>query len=217
MTRIQTARPGPSYRVLPESETLRRAIAGASLSRFGDGELRLCVGGKSISQDFDGRLCGELRGILAASKALVCVPNPRSPVRAWDYYRGPLFARLFRMPLYGSAFISRPDSAPWINVPEYWREVAKLWQGRDIVFVRGTDRSLRVRQLDGALSLAVITAPERNAYAEVDSLERAIGTPRGSVILCLGATATVLAHRLAAKGVHALDLGHLGMFLRRVR
>jgi hypothetical protein len=36
------------------------------------------------------------------------------------------------------------------------------------------------------------------------------------VIICLGPTATVLAERLAKKGVHALDLGHIGMFMRRL-
>ena len=42
-----------------------------------------------------------------------------------------------------------------------------------------------------------------------------IGTPDHSVLLCLGPTATVLAVDLCARGVHAVDLGHLGMFWKK--
>jgi hypothetical protein len=55
--------------------------------------------------------------------------------------------------------------------------------------------------------------PQRDAYNEIDAIEAGIGTPKGTVFLCLGPCATVLAERLAVKGVHALDLGHLGRFL----
>jgi hypothetical protein len=34
------------------------------------------------------------------------------------------------------------------------------------------------------------------------------------VLICLGTAATALAYRLAKKGIHALDLGHIGMFLK---
>jgi hypothetical protein len=43
-----------------------------------------------------------------------------------------------------------------------------------------------------------------------------IGTP-DRALLCCGATATVLAVDLSARGVHAIDLGHAGMFLRKWR
>jgi hypothetical protein len=55
----------------------------------------------------------------------------------------------------------------------------------------------------------------QNAYAEINRIEAEImSEPAGPVLMCLGVTATVLAARLAAKGVHALDLGHIGMFRR---
>jgi hypothetical protein len=37
--------------------------------------------------------------------------------------------------------------------------------------------------------------------------------PDGCVVLCLGATATVMAHDLAAEGIQGLDMGHLPLFL----
>jgi len=36
------------------------------------------------------------------------------------------------------------------------------------------------------------------------------------ILLCLGPTATVLAWRLAKRGKWALDLGHIGMFMKRL-
>ena len=62
----------------------------------------------------------------------------------------------------------------------------------------------------------IITLPE-DAYSEIDSLEREIescGKDR-LIFLSVGITATVLAWRLAEKGHQAIDLGHLGMFMKR--
>jgi hypothetical protein len=54
-----------------------------------------------------------------------------------------------------------------------------------------------------------------NSYQCIDRIEDEVGKPSGPVLICLGPTATVLAWRLARKGVHAIDLGHVGMFMRR--
>jgi hypothetical protein len=43
---------------------------------------------------------------------------------------------------------------------------------------------------------------------------REIGSPE-RVLLCLGPTATVMAVDLCARGIHAVDLGHLGLFYKK--
>jgi len=149
---------------------------------------------------------------------LVGIPNfqrtPRQDV--WDKYRRPPFYPLYKQPVYGSAFITRPDNAPWIDKPEYWEAVRDLWRGQDCVLVAGDTKSLTAEQMlaDGAASCHVIGAQRQHAYAQVDALEEEIAAHAGRVFLCLGATATVLAARLHKRGVHALDLGHIGMFMR---
>lgn len=207
---------------MDEDTTLKVALAGRSISRFGDGELRLAVGGKAVSQVALPKLRKELCNLLREqTAALVCVPRishthtPRDKVVLWSKYATGKYTTLFGKKQFGSAFITRPDSAPWIDRPDYWKLVRDLWLGRDIVLVVGSDRSLREDMMTEARSIRMVHGSYHDSYECIDRIEEEIGTPSGPVILCLGATATILAERLARKNVHALDLGHIGMFMRR--
>lgn len=205
-----------SYEILTEDETLA-ACRTLSIARFGDGELRLAMGGAAISQRADAKLAVELRCLLSRYEGFVVgIPNFReTPNQAtWAKYAGGDFRGLYGQDTYGSAFITRPDNAPWIDTPEYWQKVRELWRGRDVTLVSGNDKSLTPALLEDARSIRLIAGPDRDAYAGVDQLEEQIGDYSGLVVLCLGAAATVLAARLARRGVHALDLGHMGMFMK---
>lgn len=204
--------------VMTEDETIE-ACRTQSIARFGDGELRVAIGGACSSQRKNDALARELRHILRnqTSGLLVGIPNFENNAKRanWDKYRGPAFARHFRDgSTYASAFITRPDSAPWIDRPEYWGKVRDLWHDRDVVLVVGDRKSLTPEMLEGAASVRVVEGPRQHAYDEVDAIEEQIGTPSGLVVMCLGCTATALAARLHTKGVHALDLGHIGMFMK---
>lgn len=211
--------------VLSERGTLAAAASGMSISRYGDGELKLALGHDCISQKASPDLARELREILAAPPSgdcLVCLPNYRSNAKAatWDAYAQPKYADLFGPGPFGSAFITRPDSAPSIDTPDYWDAVTALWAGRNVVLVVGTDRSLRRDMMTAAASIVEVRASKhRDAYEEIDVLQSQIvtaveGLVDPIVIMCLGACATVLAWRLSKLGIHALDLGHIGMFKR---
>jgi len=203
--------------VLSEQQTLA-ACSQFSLARYGDGELRLAIGQGCSSQRADPALARELAGILARyhTGLVVGIPNfaagPR--IKNWAPYAAGKFADLYQQPLYGSAFITRPDNAPSIDTAEYWAQVRALWADKDITLVCGDDKSLTAEMMPEARSVRVVSGPRQHAYGEIDALEEQIGRPAGTVILCLGATATCLAARLHAKQVHALDLGHIGMFMR---
>ena len=63
---------------------------------------------------------------------------------------------------------------------------------------------------------AEVIIPSRDAYPMTDKIERKVESlinDESLVILCAGAVGTILADRLAAKGVHAIDLGFIGKFL----
>jgi len=204
-------------RVLSEDETLDQAIAGKCLARYGDGELSLALGGDCIFQVRNAVLANELRKILLRPRPnlLVCIPNCEAETKpSWRRYAGETYTRLYDPALtYGSAFVSRPDSAPWIDRPDYWEKLTGIWRGKDVTLVAGTDVSLRAAEL-GAASVRLVKGPGENAWAEIDRIDEEIGTPAGPVLLCLGPAATVLAWRLSRRSVHGLDMGHVGLYLR---
>lgn len=212
--------------VLPEAETIERAHAGENMARYGDGELKLCLGGNCVSQPYDKSLAKELRRVLLAPApgCLPCIPNvfSKTPKHVnWLHYAGPTYTALYEgtgAVKYGSSFVTRPDSAPWIDTPAYWERIKDFWRGKDVMLVAGTMRSLRPEMLEEATSVKMVDAPSGQrldgAYAKIDELEEIAAGFKGPVLLCLGPTATVLADRLARRGVHAQDLGHIGMFMR---
>ncbi|MBR1150092.1 GT-D fold domain-containing glycosyltransferase [Bradyrhizobium sp. JYMT SZCCT0428] len=214
----------PYPRVISEDETIDAAREGFSLARFGDGELRLAIGGNCISQrENSPRLIAELKAMLQMppTGCIVCIPNVHSATPkadSWARYADSKFTSLYNgvaHVVYGSSFITRPDSAPWIDRPDYWDKVEQLWKGKEITLVTGDEKSLTTERCASAAKINVVRGPRINAYAEIDRIEAEIlQQPAGPVLMCLGVTATVLAARLAEKGVHALDLGHIGMFRR---
>lgn len=207
------------FQVLDEANTLSLCEAN-SLARFGDGELRLATGGQCSSQRAHPELQRELRMLLGhdmmTGGPMVGIPNfAKTPNRkTWDKYEGPQYAPLYGSRTYCSAFITRPDNAPWIDTPEYWDQVRQLWAGEKVTLVCGDRKSLTPEMLVGAGPITEIIGPRQHAYEEINRIEEEIGKPSGVVLMCLGATATVLAARLDRKDVHALDLGHIGMFMK---
>lgn len=204
-------------KVLTEDETLEAALAGKCIARYGDGELNLALGGTCIFQRPNAVLAGELRKILIRPRPnlVVCIPNIEAPTKlAWRNYGTPRYVSLYdQKMIYGSAFISRPDSAPWIDNESYWERLERLWRGKNVTLVAGTDVSLRPEQID-AKSLRIIRGPAEDAFSQIDRIDEQIGTPDGPVLLCLGPTATVLAWRLSRRKVQGLDLGHVGLYMR---
>jgi hypothetical protein len=204
--------------VLDEERTLANCL-NQSIARFGDGEWRCAVGGGCTSQRPDPNLAAELKTILKGRHdCMVGIPNPFSGCpreESWLRYCQPKFAGLLGKGAYWSSFITRPDNAPWIDTEAYWSQVRGLWRGVDVVLVVGDKKSITTEMIGSeASSVREVIGPRQHAYAEIDRLEEEIGQTSARVLLCLGTTATVLAYRLAMKGIHALDLGHIGMFMR---
>jgi hypothetical protein len=217
--------------VLDESATLDLVVAGASIARYGDGEFHLAENGSIRTQRCVPDLAARLRGILKGDDApcLVGIPNIRSntPKAAfWEKYKR-CSALLRPSQSYVSSFVSRPDNAPWLDTPSYWQRIEQLWAGKDVTLVRGTDPgetggvSLLAEDLTSARSVREVIGPAVNAWAEYPRLMEEIGPLKNEyylkthvVLLCLGPTATVMAADLCKRGVHAIDLGHVGMFRR---
>lgn len=206
-------------KVVSESATLDLVVSGRSLSRYGDGELKMCDGASIKSQAHDPALQVRLREVIQRpGNCLVGIPNIYSATpKAEHWNKHTKYSRLLAPGIdYVSAFVTRPDSAPWINTTDYWDRLESLWLGQDVTLVRGSSKSLTADDLIGAGTITEIIAPRQQAWAEYEELLRRVGTPARALI-CLGPTATVMAFDLCARGVHAVDLGHVGMFLRKRR
>lgn len=209
--------------VLGEDETLDLVLKGKSIARFGDGEFKIAKGGSCVSQISNAELAEELSQILTAKdqQCLVGIPtmDPKGPkIRNWERYKHIYPRQLNPKKQYVSAFISRPDSAPWINTKEFFDKLQSLWDGKAVALVGCEERSLSSQFLIETGAAAVFHARcwRRDAYAQIDELERAcLHSGMSRAILCAGPTATCLAMRLSRKGLHAIDLGHIGMFWRR--
>lgn len=209
--------------VLDEFTTLDQVLRGRSIARFGDGELNIVTTGTCISQrEVPDKMREEMRDLLVApGKCLIGIPNvfSHTPKRTnWATFACESYVHYLGMPKYVSSFITRPDSAPWIDVPGYWERIESLWRNKEVMLVYGgpDSKSLKPEWLmeRGARNVIPIVGKRTGAYCGIDELEKQIDRPKCPVILCLGPTATILAWRLAQKGVWAVDLGHVGMFMK---
>lgn len=221
---------------LSERATLDAMLSGRSVARFGDGELRLAIGVPAKpckTQDHDPRLQQELAAILRGkTSSLICLPNLYHGLPDYDrnwrnFVEHRKWSEMINDGVYGSSFVTRADVVPSINTDDYWAKFKRLWEGKSVVLVigrpveGGKDHSLVPHRLLAANDVRTVYGPQTNAYEHIYEIERDImgtaGRPRypGVVLLCLGATATCLAERLAQRGVHALDLGHLGRFMSK--
>ena len=213
--------------VLPEADTLELLHQGRSIGRYGDGEFKMCEGHGIKSQNEDASLSAELARILhQPGDCLIGIPDLNLATlnrmtdqkrEFWEKQRRFTYL-LEHGRSYVSAFISRPDSAPWINAPKYWARLEQLWIDQDVTLVRGSQKSLTAEDLLGAGAVTEIMGPRQHAWsAREDIIARVMaGKPR-RVLLCLGPSATALAVAFCARGVQAIDLGHVGMFLRKHR
>lgn len=203
-------------RVWSEDRTLDAAINGRSIARYGEGELRYAVKGWQIkSQVYDPKLAKELiNGLHDPGECLLALPrcwNGMPSEQFWRQFERDAYTKHYVYDHYGSAFISRSDMVHDIDRSDYWDKVRSLWEDKDVILVA---QSRKMLPLERANSVTFIQGPAVNAYAEIDRIEKeVVSAGNGPVLICLGATATVLAIRLQRHGLQALDMGHMGRFM----
>ena len=192
-----------------------------SLSRFGDGELRMMLNSRSSTQFQESRprLMRALRELfsehLTASEWMLAVP-PILEAPVWaHFYRdyGPSLHSLYKeQSLLGNSFCSRGllfalHGEAGVSA---WSE---LWAGERALVVTGRGSRFEVvPQLFGSLkSMDFLFASPVNAYS---SLPELVGHVTSSsnfsiVLIALGPAGSVLAAELAKRGVWSIDIGHL--------
>lgn len=208
--------------VADEFETMRRVVDGASLARFGDGELKMMFGSSYVRQRGSLAIATELFGVLnkPAESCLVGIPtlNPKGPkIENWLRHKERFERVIQRSGPFYSAFVTRPDSAPWIETQEYLDLVLSLWRGKRVLLIAEPTNKLRNVLIDTAAALEHLTCPSHECYPLIGKFEQhALKRSPDVVVLCCGVTATCLANRLAGHGLHTLDFGSAGGMMARL-
>jgi hypothetical protein len=213
-------------RVLGEFETVRLLLEGKSIARFGDGELKILDGRGYSREPTNYRLTQEMLGVIEAPAGgcLIGIPtmDPAGPKYLnWTRHLE-RFCRYVQADdgrIYGSAFITRPDSAADpIESAEYFELLSTLWAGEGPVVVLSESTNKLLACVRAMRPVVHVECPSRQAYREIDALERAIVKAAPSVaLLSCGPTATCLANRLARRGIQGVDLGSVGGMLLRLK
>jgi hypothetical protein len=218
-----------------EFATIERCIEGYSLARYGDGELKLMYLGGYSREPGGPTLAAELISTLLTPdrKCIVGVPtmDKKGPKYAfmepttrrlsgWVRHRS-RFIRLFErttVKQYYSAFVTRPDSSPWIRTLDYAHLVERLWTDKNVVVMcEKANKSMLEAVQRKSRRMMHVSCPSHQAYRRIDTLEAKITDIKPDIaILSAGPTATCLANRLSAAGVHAIDLGSCGGWINEL-
>lgn len=215
--------------VLDEWATIREVVAGKSLSRLGDGEFKHATsaegGGRQVGNK---ALAREMRAVLHDPHPMLCVgiptmnpqgpkyryKNPNNSEGGWHRHEKRFMSALSPNVQYYSAFVSRPDSAPWIYTREFAETYESVWSGKRVFVLGPKKNKVATLAQRTASHLMSMLCPHQNAYEFIASYESAIVDAEPDVaLLSCGPTATVLAHRLCKRGIQAIDFGSGAMFL----
>lgn len=203
-----------------------------SVSRFGDGEFDMLLNiGQPKFQEGDSELQNKLYTAFNCKNEnlLVCIPDvfatdstkmlTGKASRHWKRFliknRKNLYKIFDFKRTYGDALFTRRyiDIRNKKSAAEYFENVKRLWEGRDIIIAEGRYTRFGVGNnlLDNAASVRRIICPAKNAFDKYEEIVKACKKQDKDVLflLALGPTATVLAYDLCNAGYQAIDIGHL--------
>lgn len=217
-------------RVMGIDETFDYIISNKpSISRFGDGEIKLLNNTDISFQKASPLLSKRLKEVLQAKDSgfLPCIlsyydydPEINEETNAhWkkhmSRYRYVWYKNTHKDILYGHSFISRfymeiEDKSTAAN---RFKKLKQFWNGRDIVIVEGEKSRLGVGNdlFDNVKSVKRILCPVENAFDKYDEIFEATKNSADKdtlFILAVGPAATVLSYDLFKAGFHSLDIGH---------
>ncbi|HFR3241219.1 TPA: GT-D fold domain-containing glycosyltransferase [Streptococcus suis] len=221
--------------------TFQHLKNGASLTRFGDGEIAWLFGkskghfGQLNSRELSNRLM-EVISAIDESKLLIGVPNLFGEMRNYSKKRiqnrnvhlleyGKYWSEVLdERYSYADSLITRVyNGRIGINHKEVFSKWKSVWKDRDVVLIEGEGTRFGVGNdlLINAKSVSRIIAPKENAFEKyLDILTTAQKFQKDVLFLiALGPTATILVFDLVKLGFQAIDIGHLDIeyewFLRQ--
>lgn len=208
----------------------------ASISRFGDGELRIIINENfNIAfQKNNKELAERLLKILNSNNEniLICLPKifKKKDIKymtdgAKNFWNQFLFDNILKLKniiskdkIYYNSHISRPymdfKNKNKRQISIHFNYIKEIIQNRNIIIVEGEKSRLGIGNdlFDGASSIRRILCPAINAfdrYHEILEETVKIISKDDLILIALGPTATVLSYDLALLGYQAIDIGHI--------
>lgn len=214
-------------------ETIDKLIEGdMSISRFGDGEMKL-IAGKDIGfQKASAKLSERLKEVLCSKEdnLMVGILNVFGNLSMYteelqDYFRKYLYEydREFQFGVmdlnkeYYDAFITRPyiSYKDRSHASDIFKKFKMLWEGKEVLVVEGDRTRLGCGNdlFSNVKKCKRIVCPNEDAFERYDEILTAIisNVDNALVLLALGPTATILAYDLAKRGIRTLDIGHIDL------
>lgn len=201
-----------------------------SISRFGDGEVKLMAGKDIGFQKAGKKLEKRLKEVMKSSieNHIVGILNVFGDLSdytdeignyfrtyLYEYNREFQYSLLDKQKVYYDAFITRPyiSYKDKSHARSVFDDLKEIWKSKNIVIVEG-DRTRLGRGndlFDNVKSCQRIICPNEDAFERYDEiLEKVKKCPKDQLILlALGPTATVLSFDLAKLGYRAVDIGHI--------
>lgn len=201
-----------------------------SVSRYGDGEFSVMLGGGNGFQTPNKNLQKRLIEVMSyrGDKLLLCIPYALVSTSGlkfdasyfWHNYMYKKGKQLKPIVdsnyLYGNASFTRfyIDYRDKSDCESLFKNIKSLWQDRDIVIIEGDHTCMGVGNdiFDNVNSLRRIICPSKDAFSKYDNIKNAALEHISKdhlVLIALGMTATVLAYDLMKEGYQAIDIGHL--------
>lgn len=213
------------------TETIDKLIeSNVSISRFGDGEMKLIagrdIGFQKASPDLVERLKevlwdnqdNHIVGILNVFGSLECYTEELQNyfrTYLYEYNREFQYGLLNKDKTYYDAFITRPyiSYKDKSHAEKIFDNFKAIWEGKKVVVVEGDRSRLGCgnRLFDNVAECKRIICPNENAFEKYDEILESITKQSKEylILLALGPTATILAYDLAKQGYRAIDIGHI--------
>ena len=210
-----------------------------SLSRFGDGEMKIILQSNVGFQKFDQNLSNRLREILYNNQDFCCIAIPdeinslnnKIPAEK-EYWINYLYSHRknwFELVNLEKSYLSTNITRPYLrfsdksNCKSYFDNLKKLWHNKNVILCEGEFSRVGVNNnlLSNCKSIKRVLCPHRDAFSKYEEIFDKLKQYGGNnlFLIALGPTATVLSYDLAKDGYYALDIGHLDIeyewFLRK--
>lgn len=204
-----------------------------SVSRYGDGEIWIAVGGEIIYQKQDAKLMQRLQEVLSSDEAknnhIVTVPDIfedrklalRTEVnqKFWREHLSIHRKDWYRFMIKDKQYFNTAISRFYMPIQDkeksktYISLLKQIWQNKDIVIVEGKQSRLGMGNdlFSQCNSVGRITCPPENAFNKYDAILSGVQKVDKNklILIALGPTATILAYDLHKLGYWAIDLGNI--------